>query len=315
MFSKDEISEYTVTTELTNPYKVPIQLRLYDRAPLVADKNVEIQLVRSEPPATFDEKTGNLEWRPQLPPGSKLSTKFVYTLKRPKGYRLRAVAVLTGVHHDDDEQDESMVLSTGVCWAGLLWTAFALSHPVRRSDQQVVVYPDRAQVTRTAQVACGGQSADAFASLPPAADVQSVRAAIDVAGAQVLGLRTETEVLRSPFAAVEQIDEEIRQIDDRAAPVWRKARRERSVEAVATRYEDVAVAMLGRNWSIRREILGGGPAEGVVARGRRAAEASAGTRGGAAQVEKRRASCKETRRAGEPSATSFGGVGSEPATR
>ena len=88
VFSKDEISEYTVTTELTNPYKVPIQLRLYDQVPLVADKNVEIQLVRSEPPATFDEKTGNLEWRPQLPPGSKLSTKFVYTLKRPKGYRL-----------------------------------------------------------------------------------------------------------------------------------------------------------------------------------------------------------------------------------
>ena len=44
---------------------------------------------------------------------------------------------------------------------------------------------------------------------------QSVRAAIDVAGAQVLGLRTETEVLRSPFAKqVEQIDEEMVSVGD-----------------------------------------------------------------------------------------------------
>ncbi len=88
VFNKDEVSEYVVTTELTNPYKVPLNLRIYDQVPLAADKNVEIQLLRSEPTANYDEKTGNLEWRPQLQPGAKLVTKFVYTLKRPKGYRL-----------------------------------------------------------------------------------------------------------------------------------------------------------------------------------------------------------------------------------
>jgi hypothetical protein len=56
--------------------------------PLVGDKNVEIKLLRTEPQAGFDDKTGMLEWRPSIPPGAKLVTKFVYTLTRPKGYKL-----------------------------------------------------------------------------------------------------------------------------------------------------------------------------------------------------------------------------------
>lgn len=112
---------------------------------------------------------------------------------------------------------------------------------------KVVVYPDRAQVTRTVQVACGDKVQTRFESLPPAADVQSVRAAVDGPGAQVLGLRTETEVLKTPFAKqVDQLDEELRQIDVELNLLGEKRGRERSIEAVAARYEDVAVAMLGR---------------------------------------------------------------------
>lgn len=88
VFSKDEVSEYVVTTEIVNPYRVPLSTRIYDQVPLIGDKNVEIKLVRSEPPANFDEKTGTMEWRPQIAPGAKLVTKFVYTLRRPKGYKL-----------------------------------------------------------------------------------------------------------------------------------------------------------------------------------------------------------------------------------
>ncbi len=88
VFSKDEVSEYVVTTEIVNPYRVPLATRIYDQVPLIGDKNVEIKLVRSEPPANFDEKTGTMEWRPQIAPGAKLVTKFVYTLRRPKGYKL-----------------------------------------------------------------------------------------------------------------------------------------------------------------------------------------------------------------------------------
>ncbi len=88
VFSKDEVSEYVVTTEIVNPYRVPLAARIYDQVPLIGDKNVEIKLVRSEPAASFDEKTGTLLWRSQVAPFAKLVTTFVYTLRRPKGYKL-----------------------------------------------------------------------------------------------------------------------------------------------------------------------------------------------------------------------------------
>lgn len=88
VFSKDEVTEYTITTELVNPYRVPIEVKLLDQVPLAGDKHVEIKLVRSQPPASFEPIKGALEWRLPLPPGGKVVTQFVYTLRRPKGYRL-----------------------------------------------------------------------------------------------------------------------------------------------------------------------------------------------------------------------------------
>ena len=88
VFSKDEVTEYTITTELVNPYRVPIEVKLLDQVPLAGDKHVEIKLVRSQPPASFEPVKGVLEWRLPLPPGGKAVTQFVYTLRRPKGYRL-----------------------------------------------------------------------------------------------------------------------------------------------------------------------------------------------------------------------------------
>lgn len=88
VFSKDEITEYVVKTELANPYKVPVDLRLYDQIPLIGDKNVEIKLVRTDPAAVHDDKKGSLEWRITAQPGQKITTTFVYSLRRPKGYRL-----------------------------------------------------------------------------------------------------------------------------------------------------------------------------------------------------------------------------------
>ena len=88
VFSKDEITEYVVTTELVNPYPLPIELKLLDQIPLPGDKHVEIKLVRTQPQAQHDPIKGSLEWRQSLPAGGKLVTQFVYTLRRPKGYRL-----------------------------------------------------------------------------------------------------------------------------------------------------------------------------------------------------------------------------------
>lgn len=88
VFSKDELSEYVVTTELVNPYRQAIDVRLLDQLPQPGDKNVEIKLVSSEPQATPDRDTGALSWRLTVPPGAKVETRFTYTLRRPKGARL-----------------------------------------------------------------------------------------------------------------------------------------------------------------------------------------------------------------------------------
>lgn len=88
--SKDETSEYTVTIEVVNPTRAPLRARVVDQLPVTDDKDVAIKLVRASPAASVhDAVTGKIEWRLTIPSSSKAAISFVYTLKRPKGYRLR----------------------------------------------------------------------------------------------------------------------------------------------------------------------------------------------------------------------------------
>jgi hypothetical protein len=48
LISKDEIAEYTVTTEVVNPYPRPLSLRVSDQVPVTQDRQVTIALVRAE---------------------------------------------------------------------------------------------------------------------------------------------------------------------------------------------------------------------------------------------------------------------------
>ena len=89
VISKDELSEYTVTIEVANPHRTDVALRVLDQLPLSPNKSVEIKLVRTDPAPTVQEPArGTLEWRLNLGAGQKTTLTFVYTLKRPKGYRL-----------------------------------------------------------------------------------------------------------------------------------------------------------------------------------------------------------------------------------
>ncbi len=88
VINKDEINEYSVTTEIANPYRVPLAMRVLDQVPVTDDKDVEIKLVRSEPEAQKNTQNGELAWKVTVPPSGKSTVTFVYTLKRPKGYRL-----------------------------------------------------------------------------------------------------------------------------------------------------------------------------------------------------------------------------------
>jgi Domain of unknown function (DUF4139) len=87
-FSKDEVSEYVVTNEIANPYRVPLAVRLVDQIPVTGDKDVEIKLTRADAGAEIDKVKGSLEWRLTVPPAGKTVVTFVYTLRRPKGWRM-----------------------------------------------------------------------------------------------------------------------------------------------------------------------------------------------------------------------------------
>ena len=92
VFSKDEIGEYTVTTEIANPYRTALSVRVVDQVPVTNDKNVEIKLLSATPAPSAqsanDKVLGKIEWMLSIPPSGKSTVTFVYSLKRPKNWRL-----------------------------------------------------------------------------------------------------------------------------------------------------------------------------------------------------------------------------------
>ena len=89
VFSKDDVTQYVVTIELANPYPRALAVRVADQWPLAGDKDVEAKLVSAEPAAARDDAKGTLEWKLDIPASGKSVVKFSYTLRRPRGWRLR----------------------------------------------------------------------------------------------------------------------------------------------------------------------------------------------------------------------------------
>jgi hypothetical protein len=88
VFSKDEINEYEVSIELANSNASAMPVRIVDQVPLTDQKDVEVRLLRTEPVAAHDRRSGALEWSVSVPPSGKTRVSFVYSIKRPKGWRL-----------------------------------------------------------------------------------------------------------------------------------------------------------------------------------------------------------------------------------
>ncbi|MCP3136456.1 mucoidy inhibitor MuiA family protein [Pyxidicoccus xibeiensis] len=86
--SKDDLNTYEVTLEVPNPYSFPMQVRVVDQWPLSQDGKVEVKLVRTAPAARQDEKTGELQWDLVVPPSSKKTVSFEYSLRRPQHWQL-----------------------------------------------------------------------------------------------------------------------------------------------------------------------------------------------------------------------------------
>ncbi|TSC19395.1 DUF4139 domain-containing protein, partial [Corallococcus sp. Z5C101001] len=86
--SKDEVNTYEVTLEVPNPYTFPLKTHVVDQRPLSRDSEVEVKLVRTEPAAKEDDKTGELSWDVVVPPSGKSTLVFTYTVRRPQHWRL-----------------------------------------------------------------------------------------------------------------------------------------------------------------------------------------------------------------------------------
>ncbi|QSQ28423.1 mucoidy inhibitor MuiA family protein [Pyxidicoccus parkwayensis] len=88
LISKDDINTYEVTLEVPNPYPFPMPVRVVDQWPLNRDGQVVVKLVSTTPAARQDEKTGELQWDLVVPPSSKSTVSFQYSLRRPQHWRL-----------------------------------------------------------------------------------------------------------------------------------------------------------------------------------------------------------------------------------
>lgn len=128
----------------------------------------------------------------------------------------------------------------------------AAAAPIKR----VVVYPDRATVTRSISIPCGAHVIAAFPGIPPAADPQSFRA---LAGtATVDGIRWQEDARSEAFSA--QATEAQRNVDRLTADLGQMQRDQARLEgAKATARGYLALGQ----WFVRREMLGGKPATTV----------------------------------------------------
>ncbi len=111
---------------------------------------------------------------------------------------------------------------------------------------QVVVFPDRAQVTRVAEAPCGPKVKVEFTDISPAAGGDSFRARVSEGGA-VLGMRSVLEVRAEEFAGPLKDAQRKREgIDDQLAVLRQNRGRADQLNRMAEQFTTVAVTMVSR---------------------------------------------------------------------
>tara|TARA_R110002012_G_scaffold4074_6_gene18885 strand:+ start:6384 stop:8489 length:2106 start_codon:yes stop_codon:yes gene_type:complete len=71
------------TIEVKNNKKTPINLILEDRIPISENKEIKVEDITTGT-AEYNDKTGILRWKLQLPPNATDKKEFIYTVKYPK---------------------------------------------------------------------------------------------------------------------------------------------------------------------------------------------------------------------------------------
>jgi uncharacterized protein (TIGR02231 family) len=110
---------------------------------------------------------------------------------------------------------------------------------------EVVVYPDRAQVVRTAQVACGPRAQVTFSEVSPAADAGSFRARTSLG--TVEGLRSVERSRDQAFAPkFRELDEQLRQLGREIDAQRDVQSRAANLSRVAQQLSEVSLQFINR---------------------------------------------------------------------
>jgi uncharacterized protein (TIGR02231 family) len=110
---------------------------------------------------------------------------------------------------------------------------------------KVVVYPDRAQVSRVLPVACGPRAQVTFLGIPPAASATTFRAR--VVGGTLEGLRSEERTRDEQFAPeLKSLDEQVRKLELEAAVLEDASTRGHELARLGAQYGEVAVQLVSR---------------------------------------------------------------------
>jgi uncharacterized protein (TIGR02231 family) len=111
---------------------------------------------------------------------------------------------------------------------------------------RVVVYPDRAQVTRAADVACPGKAE--FTSLPPSADPSSLRAQTSEGGVEALDIVEEPRA--TAFSAeMNKLEEQGRKLEAQLAALRDAREKSGSLQRLAGNLEEAAVNLISSEMS------------------------------------------------------------------
>jgi len=109
---------------------------------------------------------------------------------------------------------------------------------------RVVVFPDRAQVTRSAPAQCGTQAVKVeFNSLPPSADPSSLRATISEGGVESVDVIEEPRV--TAFSSeVNALEEQLRRLGAQLAALHDAREKAQSLDRLAGHLEDMSASLI-----------------------------------------------------------------------
>lgn len=116
---------------------------------------------------------------------------------------------------------------------------------------QVVVFPDRAQVTRVADITCGPKVRVDFTDVSPAAGADSFRAR-STEGA-VLGMRAELKVRAEEFAPpLKDAQDKLKVLDEQLQQLTQARLRADAMNRLGDQFSNIAVAMVSREMAADR---------------------------------------------------------------